>query len=52
MKKKENENIKIEENAELNKHCGNPMDEKSYMEWQRAFIEIEEISKKLKEIKI
>ena len=52
MKKKENKNIKIEKDAESSKHCGNPMDEKSYKEWQRAFIEIEEISKNLKEMKI
>jgi hypothetical protein len=52
MKKKENKNIKIEKDTESSKHCGNPMDEKSYKEWQRAFIEIEEISKNLKETKI
>lgn len=45
IKKKENKNIKIEKDTESGKHCGNPMDEKSYKEWQRAFIEIEESPK-------
>lgn len=36
----------------ISKTNGIPMDEKSYKEWQRAFIEIEEISKNLKEMKI
>lgn len=51
MTKEKKEKLKIKIN-EMTKHQGIPLSEESYKEWEKVFVEIEEVSKSLKEIKI
>ena len=50
MKKKETEKSKVEEINIIGKYSGTPMSEESYEEWQKVFSDIEEVSKRLKEV--